>query len=123
MDTKRRRLLAPCCDINKKAYSVDPLCYVCKSSGTICGTRLCDSCGYAILRQCNSCGTLYCNKCQTEDELLQLDPATIALDGDILKIFDASGLATSATIFVDDEPTKIIAINTSAEEPLANRDN
>lgn len=38
----------------------------------------------------------------------QLDPATIELDGDILKIYDMIGLATSATIFVNGEAVQVV---------------
>lgn len=48
----------------------------------------------------------------------QLDPAVISLDGDLLSIFDASGLATSATIFVNGEPMKVVDFSGSTEETL-----
>lgn len=48
----------------------------------------------------------------------QLDPAVIELDGDILNIYDASGLATSATIFVNGEPMATVEIEGEVEEPL-----
>lgn len=120
MNNKRRRLLLLCCN----THLTDPLCPTCQNNGRIYGTKLCETCGYAITRQCNNCHTKYCNKCtQTPNEdpdLPQLDPAIITLEEDILKIFDESGLATSATIFVDDEPTKVVSCKTFAEEPLAN---
>ncbi len=50
--------------------------------------------------------------------MTQLDPAEITLDGDILNIFDASGLATSATIFVNGIPMHTVEIKGEAKEPL-----
>lgn len=38
----------------------------------------------------------------------QLDPAVIELDGDILKIYDMSGLAKSATVFVNGEAVQVV---------------
>ena len=53
-----------------------------------------------------------------DPEMTQLDPAEITLDGDILNIFDASGLATSATIFVNGIPMHTVEIKGEAKEPL-----
>ena len=53
-----------------------------------------------------------------DSDLPQLDPAVISLDGDLLSIFDASGLATSATIFVNGEPMKVVDFSGSTEETL-----
>lgn len=50
-------------------------------------------------------------------EMPQLDPAVISLDGDILNIYDTSGLATSATIYVDGEPMATVEIEGEVEEP------
>jgi hypothetical protein len=48
----------------------------------------------------------------------QLDPATIELDGDILKIYDMIGHATSATIFVNGEAVQVVNRENNEEEPL-----
>ena len=40
-----------------------------------------------------------------------LPAANIELDGDMLKIYDASGLATTATIYVDGVPVQSVAIS------------
>jgi hypothetical protein len=48
----------------------------------------------------------------------QLDPAVIELDGDILKIYDMIGLATSATIFVNGEAVQVVNRESNDEEPL-----
>jgi hypothetical protein len=117
----RRRILALGCTNIKKTYISDPRCYECHSHGEICGVSFCLACGFAILRQCTGCNTRYCNKCGQNPSirpLPQLDPAVITLDGATLNIFDESGLATSATIFVNGKAEKTVSCDGFVSEPL-----